>query len=72
MTQPILPELKYFINGLSGAYRPNMPPDVGVQLVKSSLILLDTLPAARELILEFFGMVFDNSVGNYMTFIEVN
>lgn len=69
---PVLNELKYFINGVSNIYnRVPLPPEVGSQLVKSSLNLLETLPSAREVILEYFSMVFDLSVANYIKFIEV-
>lgn len=68
-----LNELKYFINGVSSIHstRGPLPADVGPQLVKSSLNLLENLPAAREVILEYFAMVFDSSVGNYINTIEV-
>lgn len=71
MTKPILSELKFFVNGVSNIYR-GLPPDVSAQLVKCSLNLLEDLPSSREAVLEYFSMVFDSSVGNYIVFIEVN
>lgn len=70
MTKPILNELKFFVNGVSNIYR-GLPPDVSAQLVKCSLNLLEDLPSSREAVLEYFSMVFDASVGNYIIFIEV-
>lgn len=70
MTKPILQELKFFVNGVSNVHR-GLPHDVALQLVKCSLNLLENLPSSREAVLEYYSMVFDASVHNYMRFIAV-
>lgn len=69
MSKPILQELKFFVNGVSNTR--NLPPDAALQLVKCSLNLLENLPSSREAVLEYYSMVFDTSVHNYMRFIAV-
>ncbi|KAJ6637430.1 Integrator complex subunit 5 [Pseudolycoriella hygida] len=62
--QSLLNELKYFVNGVPNLHR-GLPPDVSAQLVKCSLTMLEELSTCREVILEYFAMVFDESVKNY-------
>lgn len=65
-SQDILSELRTFV---AGASRSN---DVDHNnLVKTSISLLKTLPAARESILEYFGSVFHNYVIHYLSLLEV-
>lgn len=68
--QPVLSELNFFVTALANSYRGNQP-DVSPQLVKCSLKLLQDVPAARDIVIEFFSMVFDVSVANYVSFVEV-
>lgn len=63
----LLTELKYFVNGVPNLHR-GLPPDVSSQLVKCSLTLLEELSTSREVILEYFSMVFDESVKNYVAY----
>lgn len=60
----ILDELKFFIRCVSAQHK--LPADVADQLVKCSLHLLHELPAAREVVFEYFAMSFDCSVGQHM------
>lgn len=66
--QHILIELKQFIYNVSN-HRGNPKVVTSPQLIRSSLSLLEDLPAAREVVLEYFSLVFDVSVNNYITFI---
>lgn len=68
--QPILVELEYFINGVSNFY--SLPTNALPQLSQCSLNLLENLPASREAVFEYFHLLFDASVGNYMKLIEVS
>lgn len=61
----LLTELKYFVNGVPNLHR-GLPADVSAQLVKCSLTLLEEMSTSREVILEYFAMVFDESVKNYI------
>lgn len=61
----LLTELKYFVNGVPNLHR-GLPADVSAQLVKCSLTLLEELSTSREVILEYFAMIFDESVKNYV------
>lgn len=61
----ILSELTNFINGATQTVKTN-PLD----LSKTALNLLKTLPTAREAILEYFCTVFDVAVKNYIICIE--
>ncbi|KAG4068286.1 hypothetical protein HA402_007806 [Bradysia odoriphaga] len=63
----LLAELKYFVNGVPNLHR-GLPADVSAQLVKCSLTLLEELSTSREVILEYFAMVFDESVKNYVAY----
>lgn len=63
----LLNELKYFVNGVPNLHR-GLPADVSAQLVKCSLTLLEELSTSREVILEYFAMIFDESVKNYIAF----
>uniref|UniRef100_A0A336LS77 CSON002532 protein n=1 Tax=Culicoides sonorensis TaxID=179676 RepID=A0A336LS77_CULSO len=65
--QGILNELQKFVSGVSTLHR-GLP--VHSQLLKCSLTLLAELPAARNIVFEYFSLVFDNSVANYMIAIE--
>lgn len=67
--QPILCELKYFINGAaanSSKKSSNHP-----HLVHCALILLRNLPASKDAVFEYFTMFFDVSVAGYVKLIEV-
>lgn len=63
----LLTELKYFVNGVANLHR-GLPADVNTQLVKCSLTLLEELSTSREVILEYFAMIFDESVKNYIAY----
>lgn len=66
-SQTNLNELKYFLNGVQNFHR-GLPPDVSAQLVKCSLTLLEELLTSRQLILEYFAMMFDESVKSYVAY----
>uniref|UniRef100_A0A1B0CEH9 Putative integrator complex subunit 5-like protein n=1 Tax=Lutzomyia longipalpis TaxID=7200 RepID=A0A1B0CEH9_LUTLO len=67
--QPILVELQYFVNAVANIQR-GIGPEITDQLVKCSLTIFQDLPAARDAVLEYFALVFDKSLGNYISFIE--
>lgn len=62
----VLLELKTFIAGATQATKC-----IQLELTKSALRLLKTLPAAREAVLEYFCTVFRNAASNYIARIEV-
>ncbi|CAD7083690.1 unnamed protein product [Hermetia illucens] len=67
--QHILVELKQFIYTV--ANHRGIPKNISSpQLVRNSLNLLEDLPAAREVVLEYFSLVFDVSLGNYVQFVS--
>lgn len=68
--QPILTELEHFINGVSNFY--TLPPNALVKLSQCSLNLLENLPASRDAVFEYFALIFDTSVSNYVQTIEVS
>lgn len=63
--QPTISELKYFVTAVSNLYR-SKPKEISPQLVRSSLNLLESLPASRDAVFEYFSIVFDMSVANYV------
>lgn len=64
--QDILSELRTFI---AGAARPS---DINhLSLVRTAVSLLKTVPAAREALLEYFGIVFHNYIAKYLALFEV-
>lgn len=67
--QPILCELKYFINGATAnvSKKSSNHP----HLVHCALILLRNLPASKDAVFEYFTMFFDVSVAGYVKLIEV-
>lgn len=65
-SQDILSELRTFVAGASRSSDLDHN-----NLVKTSISLLKTLPAARESILEYFGSVFHNYVNRYLSLLEV-
>jgi integrator complex subunit 5 len=69
LKQPILVELQYFVTALDrrNLQKPNTP-----NLVRCSLVLLEHLPSAREAVFEYFALVFDTSVGDYLAYVEKN
>jgi integrator complex subunit 5 len=69
--QNLLKELQFFVNGVSNFHR-SVSPETTQKLVKCSLSLLIDLPNSRELIFEFFSLVFDVSVGNYAIMSDVS
>lgn len=66
-SQDILSELRTFIAGASRTSEVNQ-----LNLVRTAISLLKTLPAASEAVLEFFCTVFHNYVSRYLSLIEVN
>lgn len=68
--QPIIVDLQNFVNGVSNVRDLNISGSP--QLVKCSLNLLENLPACRDLVFEFFSVVFDHYVGKYIDYIEVS
>lgn len=64
--QDITEELRSFIAGTTRSTKCN-PLD----LTKTAVSLLKTLPTTREAIFEYFCTVFDNATQNYITRIEV-
>lgn len=67
--QPLINELKYFVTTVSNYYRLK-PDEINLKLVRTSLTLLEDLPAAREAVFEYFSIVFDLSVKNYVRFLD--
>lgn len=67
--QPILAELENFINGVANFY--TLPPNALVKLSQCSLHLLENLPASRDAVFEYFALIFDTSVSNYVQSLEV-
>lgn len=67
--QPLINELKYFVTIVSNYYR-SKPKEINTKLVRTSLTLLEDLPAAREAVFEYFSIVFDLSVENYVIFLD--
>ncbi|CAO1437093.1 unnamed protein product [Diamesa tonsa] len=65
INQPLLLELQIFIAGKNNFHR-NEAPEITQTLVRRSLKLLDELPVYRDAIFEFFSMVVDVSIGNYI------
>lgn len=64
--QNVLSELRTFIAGAS------RPSDANhSNLVKTAVSLLKSLPAAREAVLEYFGIIFHNYISKYLTLLEV-
>lgn len=68
--QPILCELKYFINGVT-ANGSKKPTTNHPHLVHCALILLRNLPASKDAVFEYFTLFFDASVAGYVKLIEV-
>lgn len=64
--QTLLTELQFFVNGVSAYNRGSQTTTANQQLVKCSLNLLNNLPSARDTIFEYFSLLFDVSVGNYV------
>lgn len=66
--QPVdlLGELRLFIAGTTRTVKCNE-----LDLVKTALNLLKTLPASRDAVLEYFCSVFDASVKKHVAMIEV-
>lgn len=59
-------ELSAFISGTTK--RTSCSP---LELTKTSLTLLKSLPATRDAVFEYFCTVFDNASQNYITRLEV-
>ena len=64
--QSLLTELQFFVNGVYSFNRGPQNASANQQLVKCSLNLLVNLPSARDTIFEYFSLLFDVSVGNYV------
>lgn len=62
----ILSELRNFIAGTTRSTKYNE-----LELIKTALSLLKTLPASRDAVLEYFCTVFDEAVKKYVALIEV-
>lgn len=65
--QDVLYELKLFISGATQNVKCNQ-----LELTKSALTLLKTIPAARDAVLEYFCTVFNSATLNYISRIEVD
>lgn len=65
--QDITDELHSFIAGTTTRSIKSNPLD----LTKTAVSLLKTLPATREAVFEYFCTVFDSATQNYITRIEV-
>ncbi|XP_055905945.1 integrator complex subunit 5 [Eupeodes corollae] len=65
LKQHILIELKQFIAAITG-HRGNPKNINATHLVRTSLHLLEDLPASREIVFEYFSLVFDVAVANYV------
>lgn len=69
--QNLLSDLSYFVNGLSN-FHWNVSSEHTQKLVKYSLVLLEDIPVCRELVFEFFSLVFEISVANYVKVMDVS
>ncbi|GAB0088755.1 Integrator complex subunit 5 [Sergentomyia squamirostris] len=67
--QPILIELQYFVNAVANIQR-GLAPEISDQLVKCSLSIFENLPAARDSVIEYFALVFDKSIANFIAFVD--
>lgn len=65
-SQDSLSELRTFIAGASRVSDINQ-----LNLVRTAISLLKTLPAANEAVLEYFCSVFHNYVARYLSLLEV-
>ncbi|XP_055848550.1 integrator complex subunit 5 [Episyrphus balteatus] len=65
LKQHILIELKQFITAIT-SHRGNPKNINATHLVRTSLHLLEDLPASREIVFEYFSLVFDVAVANYV------
>ncbi|GLH07144.1 Uncharacterized protein GBIM_12672 [Gryllus bimaculatus] len=63
--QDLLTELRTFVAGATRAVKTNP-----LELARTALSLLKTLPAARDAVLEYFCTLFDSAVSKYVAQIE--
>lgn len=66
LKQHVLVELKQFIQAVTNN-RGNQKSLVSSALIKNSLHLLEDLPAAREIVFEYFALVAEVSVQAYLS-----
>lgn len=68
LKQHVLVELKQFIQSVStlSSYRGSHPNLTSHSLVRTSLHLLEDLPAAREIVFEYFALVAEVGVQSYV------
>ncbi|XP_066991548.1 integrator complex subunit 5 isoform X2 [Anabrus simplex] len=66
-TQDLLTELRTFLSGATRTVKINP-----LELARTALSLLKTLPAARDAVLEYFCSLFDDAVSKYVTQIETD
>lgn len=64
--QDVTEELRCFIAGNTRSTKSNP-----LELTKTAVSLLKTLPATRDAVFEYFCTVFDNATQNYITRLEV-
>jgi len=66
-SQDLMQELRNFLSGSRVATKANH-----VELTRTALNLLRSLPASRDAVLEYFCTVMDISVARYVSQLEVN
>ncbi|KDR16305.1 Integrator complex subunit 5, partial [Zootermopsis nevadensis] len=65
--QDLMSDLRTFVAGATRAVKTNP-----LELARTALSILKTLPAARDAVLEYFCTLFDSAVSKYVTQIEVS
>ena len=65
MNHPLLIEIQRFAVS-SSLYHRDEPPDTTQVLVKKSLKLLEELPVLRDSIFDYYSLIFEVSIGNYI------
>lgn len=71
LKQHVLLELNQFLQAVTN-HRGISKNITAPLLVRTSLHLLEDLPAAREIVFDYFALVFDVCVGSYVTFATNN
>jgi len=65
--EDLMTELRTFVAGATRPVKTNP-----LELARTALSILKTLPAARDAVLEYFCTLFDSAVSKYVTQIEVS
>lgn len=65
--QDLMSDLRTFVAGATRPVKTNP-----LELARTALSVLKTLPAARDAVLEYFCTLFNSAVSKYVTQIEVS